>query len=124
MPETKFEMRADQFAVGQRYRPQLILRSLRVGQQSWVRLIVVTRDFCQHAQLLAGQFAVRNGDAQHRRITLDIPAVLQPQWLELFFPKRAGEVTLQLVTELVRAVLNELTIESCVLIHSADFKRH
>ena len=41
------------------------------------------------AHLAAGQLAIGDGDAQHGRITLDVPAVLQAQRAELVFP-RAG----------------------------------
>ena len=47
-----------------------------------------------------GQRAVRHGDARHRRVALDVPAVLQAQRAELVVAQLAGEVALQLVAEL------------------------
>ncbi len=65
----------------------------------------------QGAQLLRAQLAVRNGHAEHRRVALHVPAVLQAQRPELVFPQLAGEVAGQLVAELRGALMNELAIE-------------
>ena len=46
--------------------------------------IKITGDFGQHAKLRAGQLAIRYGHPQHGCETLQIPAVLQSQRLELF----------------------------------------
>ena len=46
-------------------------------------LVVFAGDLGQHAQLAAGQLAVGHRDAQHRRVALDVPAVLQAQRAEL-----------------------------------------
>ena len=48
-----------------------------------VAAVVVARDVREHAQLARRQQAVRNRDAQHRRVPLDVQAVLQAQRTEL-----------------------------------------
>jgi hypothetical protein len=50
---------------------------------------------CASAQLRV-QRAVGNGDAQHRRMALDVQAVLQPQMAELVVGQLAGEEALGL----------------------------
>ena len=71
----------------------------------------------QLAQLAAGELAVGHGDAQHRRVALDVPAVLQAQRAEIVVRQLAGEVALELVAELRGPGTYKLTIEFGVLIH-------
>ena len=77
-------------------------------------------DARQHAQLRRGQLAVRDGDARHRRMALDVPAVLQAQRPEFIVAQGAGEIALQLVAELRRALANELLVEFGVDVHVLD----
>ena len=48
-----------------------------------VATIVVARDFRQGAQLPRRQQPIGDGDAQHRRVTLDVQAIAQSQVFEL-----------------------------------------
>ena len=74
-------------------------------------------DAGQGAQLRRAQLAVGNGHAEHRRVALHVPAVLQPQGTKLFLAERAREPALELVAELRGALMNEAAVEIVVLIH-------
>ncbi len=82
-----------------------------------VAAVVLARDACEHPQLPAGELAVRHGDAQHRRVALDVPAVLQPQRAQLVVGELAARVALELVPELPRAFADELAVEGGVAVH-------
>ena len=74
-------------------------------------------DVGQRAQLAHGQRAVRHGHAQHRRVALYVPAVLQAQRLELVLAQAAFQVPAQLVSVLGRARMHEGAIEFTVAVH-------
>jgi hypothetical protein len=54
-----------------------------LGGRAGVLVVVLAGDAGQHAQLAARQFAVGHGHAQHRRMALHVPAVLQAQRAEV-----------------------------------------
>ena len=85
-----------------------------------VAAVVRARDVRQLPQLPARQLAIRHRDAQHRRMALHVPAVLQAQRTELFFAELAGEVALQLIAKLRRACVHELAIEVGVGVHTVS----
>ena len=82
-------------------------------------LVVLTRYLGQYADLLAVDFTVGNGHAQHGRVALHVPAVLQAQGAKVVFGKLAALPAFQLVTELGSALLHEGGVEFCVLVHGA-----
>ena len=61
--------------------------------------------------------AVRNRDAQHRRVLLDVEAVLQPQRPELVLGQLAGEEAPRLVAELRDALVDDALVEVVVAVH-------
>ena len=79
--------------------------------------VVHPGDVGQGVQLLGAQRAVGHGHAQHRRMALHIPAVLQAQGAEVVIGQLAGQVALQLVTELRGTGVHELAVESGVGVH-------
>ena len=83
-----------------------------------VAAVELARDAGQRAQLLRAQLAVGHGDAQHRRVALHVPAVLQAQRAEVVVGQLAGEVALELVAELRRALVHEAAVEVVVSIHA------
>ena len=117
----ELQPRADHLAVVQRDQSQFVLCGLRVGQQLGVGLVVFARHFGQHAQLLARQLAVGHRYAQHRRVALHIPAILQAQWLEFLVTQRAGQIAFKLVAVLRGPAADELAVEFCVLVHGLLF---
>src|SRR5690606_9782060 len=64
--------------------------------------------------------AIGHGHTQHGRVALDVPAVLQTQRTEFLVAQLAGQVAFELVTELVRALADELLVKFGVLIHGAS----
>ena len=73
--------------------------------------------FGQHAQLGAGEFAVGHGHAQHRRVALHVPAVLQAQRAEVVVGQLPAQVAFELVAVLRGALVDELAVELGVLVH-------
>jgi cobalamin biosynthesis protein CbiD len=71
-----------------------------VGGRAAFGDVVLAGDAGQLAQLAAAQLAVGHGHAQHRRMALHVPAVLQAQRAELVVPQFAAQVALELVAEL------------------------
>jgi hypothetical protein len=63
-----------------------------LGGQPGVAVVMLARDAGQHAQLARGQFAIGHGHAQHRRVSLQVPAVLQAQRAEIVLRQLAGQV--------------------------------
>jgi len=82
-----------------------------------VAAVVGAGDVRQRAQLLRVQVAVGHGDAQHRRVALDVEAVLQAQRTELVLGQFAGEVAAGLVGELGNALIDDALIVFVVLVH-------
>ena len=95
----------------------LVLAALGVGDDLALGRVVLRRHLGQHPQLGAVEFAVGHGHAQHGRIALHIPAVLQAQGPEIVVRQRTGLVTGQLVAVLGRARLDKLTVKLGVLVH-------
>ena len=84
-----------------------------------VAAVVGARDSRQPAQLRAAQFAVRDRDPGHRRVALDVPAVLPPHVAEVVGAERAGQVALELVAELRGALRDEAAVEVVVVVHGS-----
>jgi hypothetical protein len=82
-----------------------------------VAAVELARQLRQRAQLRCAQFAVRDRDAQHRRVALDVPAVLQPQRPELVFAELAAEMAMKLVAKLCRPLAHDVAVECGVGVH-------
>src|SRR6267378_1455325 len=82
-----------------------------------VAAVVLAGDLRELSQLLGREQAVGNGDAQHRRVTLDVEAVAQAQRAELVLRELAGEKTFRLVAELDDALVDELLVDFVVTVH-------
>ncbi len=104
----------------QRHRPEFVLLLLSFLQEFGRRLVILAGNRGQGAQLMTGDLAVGHRDAQHWRIALDIPAVLQAQRTKVVIGQLAGQVAFELVTVLRSAALHELLVEFGVLIHGRD----
>jgi hypothetical protein len=87
------------------------------GGEVQVAAVELGGDLGELAQLAAGQFAVGHGDARHRRMALDVPAVLQAQRAEVVVAQLARQVALELVTELCGTGAYKLAVEFGVLVH-------
>ena len=82
-----------------------------------VAAVELARDRRELMQLAAVELAIGNGHTQHRRMALHVPAVLQPQCAEVVLRQFAGEVAVELVTELGGALAHELAVEFVVGVH-------
>ena len=86
--------------------------------------VVAARDVGELAQLRGAQQSVGNGDAQHRRMALDIQAIAQAQRPELLLGQLARQVAARLVAELRDARIHEGLVKLVVLVHgSIDYRR-
>ena len=74
----------------------------------------------QFPQLPGGEEPVRNRDAQHRGVALDVQAVAQPQRAELVFGKAPGQVAARLVAKLRDAFVDELLVNFIVEVHGSS----
>ncbi|EGD03998.1 acetate permease, partial [Burkholderia sp. TJI49] len=99
----------------QRAEPRLRIAGGAIG--GVVGHVVVARDAGQHAQLRARQRAIRHGDAQHRRVALHVPAVLQAQRPERVFTEGAALPAFELVAKLGGAAMDERPVEIGISIH-------
>ena len=97
-------------------RDPVVLQVLASGEVA-VATVELTRNARELAQLLGGQHAVGHGHAQHGRMALHIPAVLQAQRTEFVVAQGAGEIALQLVAELRGAGADELAVEVGIGVH-------
>ena len=79
--------------------------------------VVAPRDVREPAHLLRRQRSIRNVDAQHVGVELQVEAVLEPQGPELVFRELAAEPTRDLAAKLRDALRYELVIEFIVSIH-------
>jgi hypothetical protein len=118
------QLRRHRRAAGHGHLAQGQLFGLRFAQQLGIRLVVLARDLRQHAQLGARDLPIGHGDAQHRRVALDVPAVLQPQRPELVVGQLARLPALELVAVLGGAGAHELAVEFCVLVHGCCMAAH
>jgi hypothetical protein len=72
----------------------------------------------ERSQLSRSQDAVRDGDSQHRRMSLYIQAILQPQRPEVVFGQSSGEEAPGLVAELRYALVHQPLIDFVVDVHA------
>src|SRR5882762_169225 len=84
-----------------------------------VTAVVLARDLREFSQLLRRQQAVGDGDAQHRRVTLDVEAVPEAQRAELVIGELAREKAPGLVAELGDALVDELLVDFVVKVHGS-----
>ena len=80
-------------------------------------MVKVARNRCQHTQLRTGQFAVWHCYTQHGRKALNVPTVLQTQWLELDFRQMAVLPARELIAKLLGPQLDKLGVKFSVLVH-------
>src|SRR5262245_12675385 len=88
-----------------------------------VSAVVLAGDLRKLSELFGRQQTIRNRDAQHRRIALDVEPIAQPQGTKLFLRQLTGEEALGLAAELVDALVHQPLINGVVAIHSSRRKR-
>src|SRR5690606_15331221 len=83
-----------------------------------ITLVILARNFREFAQLTRTQRAIGDRDAQHRRQTLTVEAILQTQRQELRVGQFTGEVTLRLAAVLRYAFADNAVVVIVVFVHS------
>jgi hypothetical protein len=84
-----------------------------------IAAVVYTRNAREHPHLLRRYDAVRDRDPQHRRVALDVEAVLQTQRPELVLGQLTDEEAPRLVAKLGDALVDKALIEGVVAVHAA-----
>ncbi|MNN03387.1 hypothetical protein D3C81_1160750 [compost metagenome] len=90
------------------------------GGEMPVAAIIVAGDARQGAHLAGTEGAVRDRHTQHVGVFLQVQAVLQAQWQELFFTQFASHETLHLIAKLRHALEHQRTVILVILIHGSD----
>ena len=99
------------------FRP-VVLDVLTGGEMS-VPAIVASCDRAQDTQLCGRQQSIGNGDAQHRRMALDIQAIAQAQVSEFIVVQLAGQESPCLIAKLRYAFVDERPVHCVITIHSS-----
>ena len=94
-----------------------VLLGLRRLKQGFIRTVKFTGNPGQDTQLGAVEFAIRHSHAQHGRIALQIPAVLQTQRAKFFLAELAIQTAGQLVAVLGGTLLHKAAVKVGVLVH-------
>ena len=105
--------------VGHVFEPRPVELDVLARGEVAVASVILPADVRERAQLSRRQQAVRDGDAQHRRVALDVQAVLQAQRPELVLGQLAGEKAPGLVAKLGDALVDEALVEVVVAVHGA-----
>ena len=82
-----------------------------------IAAVVLVGDVGKLAHLQGRQGAIRNGDAQHVGVELEVEAVHQPERLELVLGQLTGQAAGGLVAELRHALGDEIVVELIVAVH-------
>ncbi len=82
-------------------------------------LVVFAHHLGQGAHLFAGEQAVGHRNTQHRRVTLNIEAVLQPQHQELVLAELAGQIAPGLVAVLSYPLFQKPLVIVLIYVHDA-----
>ena len=97
--------------------PGPVVLDVLAGGEMSIAAVIASRNVREHAQLRRRQQAIGNGHAQHRRMTLDVQAILQTQWPELVLAQVAGEKTAHLIAVLRDAFVDDGAINLIVDVH-------
>ena len=88
----------------------------------FARLIVFAGDLRENAKLGRMQLAVGDRHTQHRRIALNVPAILQAQRAKFVFWEAAIEAAFQLIAVLRCSQFDEFFIEIIVGVHKGNLQ--
>ena len=108
---------ADTLAITQLNVTQTVLGSHGALKHLVGGLVKLACNTGQHPNLCAREHAIRHRYPQHGSVALDVPAVLQTQWLEFISPQFTFEVAFKLVAVLLRAGAHKRTIKIGVGVH-------
>jgi hypothetical protein len=103
--------------VGHVFELRPVVLDVLTGAEVPVAAVVALRNEREHAKLPGGQDPIRNGHSQHRRMALDVQAVLKAQRAELVLGQFAGEKAVRLIAKLPHALVDDPLIDHIVLVH-------
>ena len=106
--------------VGHRLQLGPVQLQIGAGGEVAIAPVVVTGQVTQLAQLVGGQHSIRDGDAQHWRMALNIEPILYPQGQELVVAEASGQIAFHLIAKLSNALSDQCLIMGVITIHSAD----
>ena len=114
-------MHLDLRELGENLRDVLQARPIELdvlpGGEMAVAAVILAGDMGERAQLGGRQEAVGDRHPQHRRVLLDVEAVLQPQRPELVLGQRARKKAARLVAELRDTLVDDALVEGIVPVH-------
>ena len=80
--------------------------------------VIGARDVGELVQLARGQGAIRDGDAEHVGMQLQIDAILEAQRLEFVLGQFAAQAAADLIAKLGHALAHKLGIKFVVTVHA------
>ena len=98
---------------------QPVVLQVLPGGEMGIAAIVFVGDGGQLPHLRGTQRAIRNGNAKHVSMKLQIKAVHEPQRLELVLAQRPVDAPRHLATELLDPLANQRLVEFIIAIHQA-----
>ena len=101
------------------FEPRPVELDVLARREMTVASVILARNAGEHPELRRGHEAVRNRDAKHRRMLLDVKAVLQAQRAKLVLGQLAAQEALRLVAELGDPAVHQVGVEVVVAIHGA-----
>ena len=114
-------MHLDLRELGENLRDVLQARPIELdvlpGGEMAVAAVILAGDMGERAQLGRRQEAVGDRHPQHRRVLLDVEAVLQPQRPEFVLGQRARKKAARLVAELRDTLVDDALVEGIVPVH-------
>ena len=87
------------------------------GTEVAVALVILAGDRGKLAKLGRAEVAVRDRNAQHRRLALNVEAVLEAQRAVFVFAQFASEITVRLIAELGNALIYIALVICVVTVH-------
>src|SRR5690349_18313573 len=82
--------------------------------------VIRARDECELAKLFRVQKTIRNGDAQHRSVPLDVEAIAKSQGAELVLGQLSGKEPAGLIAEFSDALVDHRLVDLVVPIHGPE----
>ena len=103
--------------IGYSFKLGPVVLDVLAGGEVGIATIIFTCNFSKHPQLARGNQAIGNRYTQHRRMLLNVQAILQAQWPELVLGQLTSQKTPRLVAKLCDAFINNGLVVLIVFVH-------
>ena len=100
-----------------------VVLDVLAGREVTVAAIVLVGDIAQRAHLRRAERAIRNGDAQHIGVELQVEPVLQAQRLEVILAQVPFKAALHLVAEFLNPGIDHRLVIRVIFIHQITQSR-